>query len=55
MQIQSHEIIDTRVEGLEARLVVKGMLDGRDRWNEIGHHVDGVDAARPEKVSLQEH
>lgn len=36
VQVQRHEVVDVRLEGLQALLVVQSTVDGRDGRNQVG-------------------
>ena len=45
MEVEGHQEGGVRGQCLQAGFIGFGSFDGRDGWDQIGHHVDGVDAA----------
>jgi hypothetical protein len=39
VKVQCHEVVDGRVQGLKALLVLQGLGDGRDRRDQVGHDI----------------
>lgn len=36
VQVKGHEVVDIGLDSLQALLVVEGMVDGRDGWDQVG-------------------
>lgn len=39
VKVQCHEVVDGRVQGLKALLVLQGLGDGRHRGDQVGHDI----------------
>lgn len=49
VEVEDHEVVERGVESLQAGLVLQGLGDADDGRHEVGHHVDGVDAAAADR------